>query len=293
MRRTGKRGPAVLLRVVSGHPGSAVANPAGHQVLVAHRGAIAVALLSLVLSGCAGTVKSSRAIYPENWPALANPGSGRECPDLSGTYLSLSDEAPPLVYPVGGQPSRMILAVPYGGPVPLPTLGKRVLTWHLAGMRAELRGASIKAGISFKDYEVQWDALARYAALVEADAMHADGGAGTGLVKIQEMEGGVLEVHAGIRDRNVLNFRVKKYTPQAWTYQNSSYKCQDGGLLITSYFLPPDVENPAGLSQAYSDGTFYRAVDGSLVMLEESSVSITNAYTSPFQKWWRWQPVNQ
>jgi hypothetical protein len=28
-------------------------------------------------------------------------------------------------------------------------------------------------------------------------------------------------------------------------------------------------------------------------MLEESSVSITNAYTSPFQKWWRWQPVNQ
>lgn len=284
--------PAGLLRVVVGCPGSVVTHPAGRQALVAGAGAIAAALLSLALSGCAGTVKSSRAIYPENWPALAKPESGRECPDLSGTYLALSDEAPPLVYPAGGQPSRMILSVPYGGPVPLPTLGKRVLTWHLAGMRAELRGASIKAGMSFKDYEAQWDALARYAALVEADAVHPDGGARTGLVRIREMDGGVLEVHAGLHDRNVLSLRVKKYPPRAWTYQNSSYKCRDGGLLITSYFLPPDVENPAGLPETYSDGTFYRAVDGSLVMLEESSVSITNAYTSPFQKWWRWQPVN-
>jgi pterin-4a-carbinolamine dehydratase len=174
-------------------------------------------------------------------------------------------------------------------------LGRRVLTWHLAGMRAELRGSSIKAGISYEDYHAQWGALARFAALVEAAAAHPDDSAGNGLVKVQRQYEGVIEVDAELRDQTILSFRLEEYPPDAWwqTYQSASYKCRDGGLVILSYFLPPDAENPAGLSENYSTATFYRAIDGSLVMLEESPVGITNEYTSPFQKWWRWQKKSE
>lgn len=274
-------------------PGSGARQCLSRRGNLVRAGTLAAMVLSMTLAGCAGTTKSSRPIYPDDWPALVQPESGRRCPDLSGTYLALSEEAPPSVYPDGGQPSNMILLVPYGAPVPMPALGRRVLTWHLAGMRADLRGSPIKAGISFEDYDAQWAALADYAALVEADAEQPGGSAGTGLVKVQELGEGVIEIHGDLRDQTVLSFRLKEYRPGPWwqTYQNASYKCQDGALLIDSYFLPPDVENPAGLSENYSTANFYRAIDGSLVMLEESPVGITNQYTSPFQKWWRWRTV--
>jgi hypothetical protein len=253
-------------------------------------GAAAAVVGAMGLCGCAGTVKSGRPIYPEDWPAIAEVAPGAKCPDLSGTFEALSDEAPPLVY-AGQSPRKTILLVPYGGPVPMPMLGRRVLTWHLAGMRAELRGSSIKAGISYGEYQAQWGALTHFAALVEAAAAHPDGRAGNGLVKVREQDEGVIEVDAGLRDQTILSFRLKEYPRGAWwqTYQDASYQCRDGGLVIWSYFLPPDIENPAGLSESYSTATFYRAVDGSLVMLEESPAGIANAYTSPFQKWWRWQ----
>lgn len=260
------------------------------SALMTRVGAAAAIAGAMGLCACAGTVKSGRPIYPEDWPAIAEVAPGARCPDLSGTYQALSDEAPPLVY-AGQPPHKMMLLVPYGGPVPIPMLGRRVLTWHLAGMRAELRGSSIKAGISYEDYQAQWDALARFAALVEAAAAHPDGSADNGLVKVQWQYEGVIEVDAELRDQTIVSFRLKKYPRGAWwqTYQNASYECRDGGLVIWSYFLPPDVENPAGLSENHSTATFYRAVDGSLVMLEESPGSITTEYTSPFQKWWRWQ----
>ena len=115
-------------------------------------------ILATCLSGCAGTWVSGRPIYPDSWPAMVTePG----CPDISGKYRALSDEAAPLVYPPGRHPREMFFFVTYGKPEPVPLLGRRILPWHLAG------------AFKGRDQEV-WHALTQYAATIEAEANNSD-----------------------------------------------------------------------------------------------------------------------
>jgi hypothetical protein len=58
-------------------------------------------------------------------------------------------------------------------------------------------------------------------------------------------------------------------------------------------FEPPPAENPSGdTGGAYAKCTFSRAVDGSLVMLEEPYAGVPRGNMA-FKKWWRWRPIEQ
>jgi len=239
---------------------------------------LAFLILAICLSGCAGTWVSSRPIYPANWPAL---DTEQICPDLSGRYRSVSDEAAPLVYPPGGHPREMFMFITFGKPEPIPPLGRRILTWHLAGAFKDKN----------KDYEM-WNALTLYAAALEAEVTQSDQKDEAGWVEIQKLANSTIEVRTGLHDKTLLNFTLRKEAQGLWTYKSNVYNCKKGGLVIVNNFPPPPEENPNDILSAVIGAffTFYRAVDGSLVALEEAFTGVDGG-NMVFNKWWRWQRI--
>ena len=239
---------------------------------------LAVLIFAVWLSGCAGVWVSSRPIYPDSWPALAALDAERTCPDLSGTYLAVSDEAAPLVYPPGGHPREMFFFVTYGKPEPVPLLGRRILPWHLAG------------AFRSRDHDV-WSALNRYASILETDAAHSDPNAAADWVRVEEMPDSVVKVRAQHHSKVLLSLVLKKEAQGLWTYKSGIYECKDGGLVVIGSFPPPPEENPTGQSlDIGAKFTFFRAADGSLVALEEAYTGVVRG-NMVFNKWWRWQRI--
>jgi hypothetical protein len=241
---------------------------------------LAVLILVAGLSGCAGTWVSSRPIYPDSWPALVVQDAGRTCPDLSGKYLAVSDEAAPLVYPPGGHPREMFMFISFGKPVPVPPLGCRLLPWHLAGV--------FKSKDSDRDV---YSALTRYAATLEVDYDHCNPKDEAGWVQVQELSNSLIDVHVGIHDQTLINFVLKKESQGLWTYKSQIYECKGGGLSIIGGFPLPLAENPMG--STHDPGavcTFFRAVDESLVMLEDPYFG-PSKQSVVFRKWWRWRRI--
>lgn len=236
-------------------------------------------IFSLGLSGCAGVWFSSLPVYPENWPAVAALQAGHTCPDLSGKYRVVSDEAAPLVYPPGGHPREMFMFISYGKPLPVPPLGRRLLPWHLAG------------AFQHRDND-DWDALARYAAAVGADAALSDPKTDAGWVRLQKLPDDRIEVQAGLHNQKMLDFQLRKEAQGVWNYKSHVYECSDGGLVIVGNFPPPLVENPGGRPSAGIGAffTFYRTADGSLAALEEAFTGVGGG-NMVFKKWWLWRQI--
>jgi len=235
---------------------------------------VSVLIVAVVLPGCAGVWVSSRPAYPDSWPALE---TSQACPDLAGTYRLVSDEAAPLVYPPGGHPRQMIMFVSFGEPEPVPTLGRRVLAWHLAGV--------------FQDRDGElWSALAAQAPPLDSDPAGTDEGATPGWVEIRSAAGDVLEVRAGRSDETFMEVKLRRESQGFWTAKSHVYQCEAGGLAIIGSFPPPPVENPHGYPSAAigAEFTFYPAADGSLVALEEAYTGVTGG-NMVFKKWWRWR----
>ncbi|MBN2059816.1 MAG: hypothetical protein JW882_05300 [Deltaproteobacteria bacterium] len=237
---------------------------------------LAFLIIAICLSGCGGIWVSSRPIYPANWPAL---DTGQICPDISGRYRPVSDEAAPLVYPPGGHPREMFMFITFGKPEPIPRLGRRILTWHLAGAFKD------------KDYE-PWNALTLYAAALEAEVAQSDQKYEAGWVEIQNLTNSTIEVCAGLHDKPLLDFMLRKERQGLWTYKSHVYNCRQGGLVIVNNFPPPPEENPNNIPSAVIGAyfTFYRTVDGSLVALEEAFTGIEGG-NMVFNKWWKWQRI--
>lgn len=239
-------------------------------------GLICLALLILATgaSGCAGTRVSGRPIYPDRWPVL---DTGRGCPDLSGKYRALSDEAAPLVYPPGDHPRQSVFLIAYGNPEPVPPLGRRILPWHLAG--------------AFSSDQAMWSSLSRYAAAVEADATDPALDGEAGWVEVAALTDGAIEVRAGLHDRTLLNLALSKEAQGLWTIKSHVYDCSEGGLVIVGSFPPPPEENPTGQTNPIgAKFTFFRATDGSIVALEEAYTGV-NQGNLVFNKWWRWRRI--
>jgi hypothetical protein len=240
---------------------------------------LAVLIFTVGLSGCGGVWVSSRPIYPESWPAIVAIDNGQKCPDLSGKYRAVSEESAPLVYPPGGHPREMFMFVSYGKPVPVPPLGRRILPWHLAG--------------AFQNIDKDaWNALARYAADVEANTTHSDQKSESDWVRVQMLPGNLIEVSAGLHNQTLLNFTVRKEAQGLWANKSHVYECKNGGLLVVSSFPPPTVENPAGRPSAiiHAVFTFYRTADGSLLALEEAYTGVGGG-NMVFKKWWIWRRI--
>jgi len=232
---------------------------------------LTITAAAFAISGCiAGTMASSRPVYPADWPALASPSSGRVCPDLTGTYRAVSDEAAPLVYRPGGGPHEMFMFIPVGPDEPAPPLGTRLLPWHLAG--------------EFDEGSATWSSLMDYAA-------QPDLGDGAGWVRIHEQPDGALLVVVGLDDETILQMTLSRRRQGLLTYKPRRYKCGGGGVVIYGAFPPPPEENPTGATHGVGARcTFYRATDGSLVMLEDAYTGVHQG-TMLFEKWWRWRLV--
>jgi len=238
---------------------------------------LAILILSTNLVGCAGTWTSGRPIYPSSWPAL---DIGRGCPDLSGKYLAVSDEAAPLAYEPGDHPRQMIFFVTFGEPVPLPPLGRRVLSWHLAG-------------VFDRGDQEEWNALTMYATALEAAVRHAGSRREAGWVEVHEVADKIISVSAGLNGKTFLKLVLRNEAQGLWTNKSHVYQCEMGGIAIYGSFPPPPKENPT--SQEVSIGakfTFFRATDGSLVALEEAYTGVTQG-NMVFKKWWRWRPIEK
>ena len=235
-------------------------------------------IVAAVLSSCAGTWTSSRPIYPESWPALGSLDTGRVCPDISGKYLAVSDEAGPLVYPPGGHPRDMFMFVTYGSPKPIPALGRRILPWHLAG--------------EFDQKSDVWAALSRYSALLDDYPANSNRKDNAVWVQVQELQGGLIEVRAGLHDQALLQLELRNEAQGIWTYRSHRYECEDGGLVVYGAFPPPLVENPYGRLSAIIGAifTFYRTADGSLVALEQAYTGVGGG-NMVFKKWWIWRRI--
>jgi len=234
---------------------------------------VPVVALALALQGCIGTMSSSAPNYPDDWPALDIRAG---CPDLSGTYHAVSEAAAPLEYPYLGRPrtvfSVVIVPVPVGPEVDAPVLGRRLLPWHLAG--------ASEASPEFPPYPAGsppdlWAGLEQYTEALGVDLDAPGDESGTDWVRIQAVPEGRLAVTAGRAEAVLLAFD----SPQA-------ADCKDGALEIGGGFRSPPSE---GAETVYAFHHFYRAVDGSLVMLESQSWASGNGKTLSFDKWWRWR----
>jgi hypothetical protein len=235
---------------------------------------MAALVVAAWLPGC--YVQSGRPIYPDSWPSILAPDPRSACPDISGTYRALSDEAPPLAYAPGKAPHN----APFGSPTPAPPLGRRVLTWHLAGTG---KG------------EEEWAALVAYAGSLDADVFPSGRGEDPDWVRVQRLPGGLIEVQAGLREQTSVQFAIRESSGwwESFTGAAQTYQCQEGGLTLWGGFQPPPVENPSGDTRgASAKCTFSKAADGSLVMLEEPYVGVPRG-TMSFNKWWRWRQIEQ
>ena len=211
----------------------------------------AVLVLAVSLSSCAGTLGSARPLYPDAWPALVVPDADRACPDLSGKYRAVSEEAGPLIYPPGGNPREMFMFVKYGHAPAAPRLGRRILPWHLAGAFAS------------SDPEA-WSALTAFSAALGADAAPANTENQAGWVQVQQQQpDGVISVRAGLAEQTLVSVVLSKEAQGPWEYKSHTYDCKDHGLKVVGSFLAPAVENVGGgTGHAGAAFTFFRTVDG-------------------------------
>jgi hypothetical protein len=190
----------------------------------------------------------------------------------------VSDEAAALVYPPGGHPREMFFFVTYGKPEPLRPLGRRILPWHLAG------------AFHHRDHNV-WNALTRYAAILESDPTPSLPKDEAAWVHMKELPDGGIEVRAGFHDHSLLNLVLREESQGLWTYKSHVCECKDGGLVVIGSFPPPRVENPtADPLDVGAKFTFFRATDGSLVGLEEAYTGVPQG-NMVFNKWWRWRRI--
>ena len=238
-------------------------------------------VLCLSLPACiVGDRTSGRPIYPDNWPALEVKD---KCPDISGRYRAISDEAAPLVYERGDNPSAALwllvaIPLPFGRP-DVPALGRRVLPWHLAGV--------------FGSDKEDWDALTAYETAVGAALLRTGLDDEAGWVEVRESTDGGITVQAGLHDQAMVSFALRKERQGLWDYKSHVYTCSNQGLAVAGIYPAPPVENPLGHEPSTNaEFTFYRASDGSLVGIESDSGGVAGG-TTLFQKWWRWRRINQ
>jgi len=239
--------------------------------------ALAAPLGGLLVASCiVWTRTSAPPLYPAEWPVAETEA---RCPDLSGRYRATSDAAGPLVYRRGDAPRDVMLGIPIGAPHPSPPLGTRLLPWHLAG--------------AFSRDSVLWQSLASFAdSLSAAGATKTSEGAG-GWVEIIDGSAGIIEVRLGLGDSVWLGIRLQRGDPGGGiaAYRSQSYGCRRGGIAIVGAFPPPTEENPLNASgTSVAEFTFHRAVDGSLIALEDPTGGVADG-TTAFKKWWRWRQV--
>jgi len=172
----------------------------------------------------------------------------------------------------------MSFFVTYGKPEPLPALGRRLLPWQLAGAFRET------------DREL-WSALNDYASILDANAVCPDANTKAGWVRVDEMPNSTVKVRAGYDGRVLVNLTLRKEAQGLWTYKSGIYECKEGGLVVFGSFPPPQEENPTNQNlDVGAKFTFFRAVDGSLVALEEAYTGV-NQGNMVFKKWWRWRRI--
>lgn len=245
--------------------------------------AIALGCLAALGLFCAGCVtSSSEPIYPADWPALVKSKPDGSVPDLTGTYRAVSEPAAPLEYPSGGRPQEWFFFVPIGGRVPNPSLGRRTLAWHLAGL-------------SGKDDGELWKGLERFSAALMPDARHPDGREDLGWVRLSRGAADAIDVRCGVDSETILEFVLERDTDSTFLAElgsrPSGYAVVDGGVQVCSTFPASPAEcSPGPDATAVGYFTFHPAADGSIVMLE-------SLYGAPaggeiaFQKWWRWRRI--
>lgn len=228
-----------------------------------------------------GTTSSSVPLYPADWPALQKAGNRDSTTEpLHGIYRALSEPAGPLVYSRGGSPREIFFLVPVSGARPAPELGRRNLAWHIAGL------------LALPDGGEPWQELERFTAALEPDAEHPDGREDRGWVKLSDGGAGVLRIECGVGDEVLATLRLapepeRTFLEAMWT-STRGYRAEDGGLGVTAAFpLSPVERDPGGGNIAAGRFTFYRADDGSLVMLE-NLVGTPSGDSLAFRKWWRW-----
>ena len=243
---------------------------------------LAVLIFAVSASGC-GTL-GDRPVYPESWPPLAELDTGSACPDISGKYRAVSDEPGPLIYPPGRHPREHMFFIPdwvTKPPPPRPPRGRRILPWVLSGTFQE------------KSPE-DWSALTHYAAALEADSADSLPEDESGWAQVSQLPDGVIEIRAGLHDQTLLKLVIRKEEEPLFTSKSHVYQCHGGLLSTRGSFPPPSVENPYhSTSNVISWFTFYRAVDGSLVMTElQFSGPLREPVNSPHkEEWWHWRRI--
>ena len=239
--------------------------------------------LVLLLTGC-GATTSSVPVYPADWPALVKTDNSKTLPDMSGTYYALSDPIGPLVYPQFGAPVEIFFFVPIGAP-DIPQLGRRVLPWHLA----------------VHSSDQQRESLARFDAALQKAYAQGGAAAGIGWVRLSRSANGAFDVRCGLDQTTTVSFTLSPASPQSflqsiWSTPDG-YTIEDGAIVTNSVIATSPLErkadSAASLGNAAGHFRFWRAADGSLVMLENLywEYSMPGRGSLVFQKWWRWRPV--
>jgi hypothetical protein len=168
------------------------------------------------------------------------------------------------------------LFVPIGGVKSEVALGRRHLIWHLCG---EFCGGS-------------WEELAEVAAAIETENIRLGSTNSAGWVRVQEEPAGIIKVSAGLGERTLIHRELVPKPQPLWTYQPNRYQRRAGAVEVRGVFPSPPVENPMGIPNPSMGAlcTFYRARDGSLIMLENPYGGVAGGNMES-QKWWRWLPL--
>ena len=239
------------------------------------------ALVALCLApACAGTVTSDAPLYPADWPALVARGDP-SAQDPCGTYRAVSEAAGPLEYPPGGAPYEMFFFVPIGRP-PTPLLGRRTLAWHLASSMGPEEGEL-------------WQDLERFAAALQEAAAAPGGAQEVGWVRVASDGESAFVITCGVGAESACSFRLERRAERSWWQRLWSLprgyaRTKDGLSVVGAFPVPPEECPGSERRLAAGTFTFRRAVDGSLVMLENlHSAPMSNQLV--FQKWWLWRPL--
>jgi|APFre7841882793_1041355.scaffolds.fasta_scaffold02405_2 hypothetical protein len=241
----------------------------------------ALLVFAPLVAGCDGIPTSSEPYYPADWPAIVRANDDVEQVDISGTYRVLSEQGAPLIYPSDGQVQSSIALIPLGDPEQPPRVGRRALPWYFIG---------------FINNQTAIEKLGYFLTKLRPNAQHPDGHEDVGWVRISRKskdEGYTVEVGIGDEPQFEYQFtprppegsgpRYIGFTPGYWPF--------DGGLRCLGPVRVSMDESPNGWpGYASVTATMYRAVDGSLIVLEDPFRATIGGEVN-FQKWWRWKPV--